>query len=244
MAKIDRTILKTYFETGKRPVQSEFENFIDSTLNHNEDKANLSEMELGTDDEKFSTPKGVKRAIETLVPNATISTKGITEIATLTEVDTGINKTKFVTPEGAKRAVLRHSIIKKVNGFSPNAAGNVVIPIPVLNDSGWLEITTFSLAISNFDANSSLRYRLKNGVVFLDGCIMGGISQTNGINYNLFTIPAGFRPSRKISVQILRSDSSLDTYLIGRIEIDVDGIVYGVNYSNLWNSLSGLTYLI
>jgi hypothetical protein len=109
-------------------------------------------------------------------------------------------------------------------------------------DSKWNYISTFSNSTSSFDTNTTVRYRKKGGVVHLDGCIKGGTTQSNGTAYSLFTLPTGFRPSRKISVVIVRANSALTNTTAGRIDIDTNGNVYGVNYSNLWNSLSAISF--
>jgi hypothetical protein len=85
MAKKNRPDLKGYFQTGDRPTQAQFEDFIDSKLNHIDDKASQADIENGSDDEKF------------------------------------------VTSLGAKNAVIKHAPVKKVNGISPNALGDVTI---------------------------------------------------------------------------------------------------------------------
>ena len=112
------------------------------------------------------------------------------------------------------------------------------------DDSSWINITTFSNSTSSFDANTTVRYRRKNGIVYLDGSIKGGTVQTNGTTYLLFTLPTGYRPTRRMFFPTTRANTSLTTSTAGRIEIDLDGNVYGVNYSNLNNSLSGISFLI
>ncbi len=114
-------------------------------------------------------------------------------------------------------------------------------------DASWKNITAFTpvisptLPISSLDANSTVRYRKKNGVVYLDGNIKGGVAQTNGTLYLLFTLPPGYIPTRRMSFPTSRANTS-STSTVGRIEINIDGSVYGVNYSNLSNSLSGIYF--
>jgi hypothetical protein len=127
MAKQDRTILKTYFNTGDRPSEGEFADLIDSSLNAIDDKATQADIDAGTNDERYITPLGASRSISTFVKDATTTTKGIAEIATLDEVATGTDSVRFVTPEGAKRAVETHALIKKVNNTLPDDSGNIQI---------------------------------------------------------------------------------------------------------------------
>lgn len=133
MAQENRNTLKQYFETGKKPTEQEYANLVDSTVNNQEDKANLSEAQAGTNDEKYITPKTAKKSVEVFasgaIPSATISTQGKVELATLTEVQTGTDTNRAVTPEGAKRAAEVHAPVKTINGQT----GDVVI------DSGNIE---------------------------------------------------------------------------------------------------------
>ena len=126
MAQEDRSTLKQYFETGKKPTEGEYANLIDSSVNNEDDKATLAESQAGTDDVKYVTPKGVKSSINTLVPNATISTRGKVELATLAEVASGTDSQRAVTPEGAKRAAEEHAPVQSINGQT----GDVVISAP------------------------------------------------------------------------------------------------------------------
>jgi hypothetical protein len=125
MAKKDRIILKTYFKKGDRPSEGQFADLIDSGLNAIEDKATQAEIEAGTNDEKFVTPLGVSKLINTSNKDASTTVKGVAEIATLAEVENGTDSQRFVTPEGAKRAAEKHALVKKVNGKAPDSAGNI-----------------------------------------------------------------------------------------------------------------------
>jgi hypothetical protein len=127
MTPTSKTVLKTYFEQGDRPSQTDFENLIDNSLNIGDDKASPSDISGGTVDDKFITPKGLSGGISVLVKEASTTVKGIAEIATLAEVEIGTDSERFVTPEGAKRAAEKHALIKKVNGTAPDTAGNIEI---------------------------------------------------------------------------------------------------------------------
>lgn len=115
MAEKNRTELKSYFETGDRPTQDQFNDLIDSGVNKSEDKATLTEA-LSTNDTKYITPKTANHIVDNGVPTATIATKGKVELATLTEVTAGSDTSRAVTPEGAKRAAEIHAPVTSING--------------------------------------------------------------------------------------------------------------------------------
>jgi hypothetical protein len=93
-----------------------------------------------------------------------------------------------------------------------------------------------------------VRYRNKDGVVYLEGSIKGGTAQTNGLTYQLFRLPEGFRPSRKCSYTIVRAGNTTGTTatstVVGRVDIDANGYVFGANYSNIWSNLSGISFVV
>ncbi len=86
MANKTRNQLKNYFQTGDKPTQSEYADLIDSFVNRLDDnfvetlpdanttqkgiveQATLTEVQSGTDNTRFVTPKGAKRAVETFAP--------------------------------------------------------------------------------------------------------------------------------------------------------------------------------
>ncbi len=59
MAQKTRTILKSYFNTGDRPTEGEFVDFIDSTINLTDDKATDAEAIDPLNNSKFITPKSL-----------------------------------------------------------------------------------------------------------------------------------------------------------------------------------------
>lgn len=159
--------------------------------------------------------------------------------ATATEVQTGTNNTKFVTPIRAKEAAQHWAPVKTVNGIQPTSNGNVTVPL--VEDSGWQQVSSFANGTSSLDSPSSVRFRKKNGTVFLDGKIKGGTNQTNGVSYLLFSLPEGFMPSRITSFAVIMANTST-TSVAGRIDIHPDGRVYGVLYSNIWTNLSDIVF--
>jgi hypothetical protein len=206
MAKQPIITLKEYFETGKRPTQSQFEDLIDSFAHL--DGAEVLSLINGID-----IQGGNLRLKNT--SNSVIAQIALQDLKTSLNVPT--------------------TFVESINGQS----GAVNVP---LGDSGWQNVTTFATNIVNYTTATELRYRKLNGVIFLDGAIKGGTAQTNGGSYHLFTLPSGFTPSRKMSVVVARANTST-TYKSGRIDIDTDGKAYGVDYSHLWTSLSGISFL-
>lgn len=105
------------------------------------------------------------------------------------------------------------------------------------NDSGWSSPTLLN-GISNFsEAHQGARFRKKDGVVYIQGLIKGGTSQTSGSTYVLFQLPVGHRPEKKLIFATM-----LSTGANSRIDIDVDGKVYGMIYNNVWTVLNGIQF--
>lgn len=129
--------------------------------------------------------------------------------------------------------------VTSVNGIQ----GDIILP--VIEDGGWINLDTglFSNSTSSYDSNTTIRYRKINSIIHLEGCMKGGANQTNGVSYLLFTLPLGYRPARKTSFVVVRANTST-TFIAGRIDIDTNGSVYGVNYSNIWTNLSGISFFI
>lgn len=221
MATQNRNILKDFFKTGDKPTQSNFEDLIDSFTHRTEDKSTTAEVEAGTENTKFVTPAGAKAAVQKFAPNASTTVKGLIEIATVAEAEAGTSSQHAVTPAGAKAAVLKYAV----------------------QDTGWQPVNSFANGTTHLDGSSSVRYRKKNGMVFLDGKIKGGANQTNGVSYLLFTLPGGFIPNRVTSFAVIMANTST-TSAVGRIDIHPDGRVYGVLYSNIWTNLSDIVFNI
>lgn len=229
MAEKNRTELKSYFETGDRPTEDAFIDLIDSGVSRSEDKASLTEA-LSTNDTKYITPKTANHIVDNAVPNATIATKGKVELATLTEVTTGTDSSRAVTPEGAKRAAEVHAPVTSVNGQT----GAIVIG----NDSGWT-VPLLQNGFLNFNATwyEAARYRKKNGVVYLEGLVKAGATNTI-----LFQLPSGFRPSKRIMLSTISYDATV--YSTARIDITSGGDIYIVTDPGEFTSLFGLSFLV
>jgi hypothetical protein len=140
MAKQNRTILKTYFNTGDRPTELNFADFIDSKLNIQEDKAVQADIDAGTNDEKYITPLGAKIAARkhitvngsTTDANGNIQINNVTGTAsTITGTITKNQVTGLDTDLNAKQATLvSGSNIKTVGGTTILGTGDIPFPIP------------------------------------------------------------------------------------------------------------------
>ena len=236
MAEKNRTELKSYFETGDRPTEDEFVDFIDSAVNRGQDKASLAEG-LTTNDTKYITPKTANHIVDNAVPNATISTKGKVELATLAEVTTGTDTSRAVTPQGAKRAAEVHAPVTSVNGQT----GAVTI-VTSGSDSGWQNPTLLN-GVENYPGSlfQTARYRKKDDVVYLEGLVRNGTPTptVGGNQIIIFTLPSGFRPSKRLVFQTIVSGNE-----IARVDIYADGTVICFDYSTTWTSINGISFLI
>lgn len=131
---------------------------------------------------------------------------------------------------------------------SPTTIGGItydetyhLISISSEGDTGWVNVSSFQNS-SNVNVNQPLRVRKKNGEVHLDGNIKSTLAQTNGTTYVLFRLSSEFWPSRRMSFPIIRANTAT-TSIVGRIDIDDQGWVYGVNCSTISNSLSSISFL-
>lgn len=225
----NKATLKTYFESGDRPTQSQFEKLIDSNLNALDDKASTQDAINGTNNDKFSTPKTVLEAINQFVVPATVNKKGIVQTATIQEVEAGVDTSKYVTPEGAKKAVEKFSFVKSVNGQT----GNVNISV-LPQDSLWQTIPLQN-GFQNFGNDYvSARYRKISNVVYIEGTIKRSI---NGANVIIFQLPLNFRPSFKLIFSTFKNGGNS-----ARIDIDKDGNVIAVIYDMTLTSLTGISF--
>lgn len=166
MAIKDRTSLKVYFETGKRPVQQEFEDLIDSNLNIIEDKASLADASNDSIDDKFLTPKSAKEAVQAFAPvkkvnnilpdvNGNIEVQNITGSAST--ITGTINKNQVVglenDLEGKQEALVSGTTIKTLNGASVLGSGNIEIISAKPKHIGVLS-SNFALSNSNTEQNA------------------------------------------------------------------------------------------
>jgi len=236
MAQENRTTLKQYFETGKKPTEQEYEDLIDSTVHKSDDKANLAEAADETIDDKYITPKTAKRAVETHLPNATTSEAGIVRRSTATEVDSGANVNAYVTPLNA-----RNTIEDLAPGLAPVQSVNGLDGHVVLNlggsDSGWQNAVLLN-DIENYSIGSygNAKYRKKDGIVSIQGLVRNGTP--TGANTDIFILPVGYRPDKALILNTLVSGNT-----IVRLDVLPSGQVRCYNYNTSWTSISGISFL-
>ncbi len=141
MATKNRTELKVYFQTNKRPNQTEFENLIDSNLNLLEDKASNADAQNNQVDDKFLTPKTAKQSVIAFAPvkkvnnitpdsNGNVAIVNVTGTATSITASIGKNQvTGLQTELDSKQAVLESGTnIKTINGQTLLGNGGIIIP--------------------------------------------------------------------------------------------------------------------
>ena len=165
MATKNRGILKSYFETGKRPIQEEFENLIDSQLHIEEDKASEADAQNDQIDNKYLTPKTVKKSIETFatvkkVNNITPDSNGnivVTNVSGTASSITGtISKNQVTGLENdlnnKQNVLVSGTNVKTINGQSIVGSGDLSVSGPV-KLIGVLS-SNFTLSNSNTSQNA------------------------------------------------------------------------------------------
>lgn len=232
MAEKHRSEVKPNFKTGKRPTEEHFFDLIDSAVNKLDDRANLTEAADETNNEKFITPKTAKRAVETHLPNATTTEAGIVRRSTSTEVDNGANVNAYVTPLNTKNA-----IEDLAPGLAPvqsinNQVGDVVLELG--EDSGWQSLLLQNNVINYGGTYQVARYRKKNGVVYIEGLLKGGI----GNDVTIGTLPIGFRPNKRIVLFTQRLAG------VARVDIKSNGEIICYSYNSTMTSISGISFII
>lgn len=206
MATKNRGILKSYFETGKRPIQEEFENLIDSQLNIEEDKASEADAQNDQIDNKYLTPKTVKKSIETFatvkkVNNITPDSNGnivVTNVSGTASSITGtISKNQVTGLENdlnnKQNVLVSGTNVKTINGQSIVGSGDLSVSGPV-KLIGVLS-SNFTLSNSNTSQNafppSSDAYTLTaNKTYFFKGKFLitnGSISHTTAMGWVVTT---------------------------------------------------------
>ncbi|MDP2160673.1 MAG: hypothetical protein Q8K02_09340 [Flavobacterium sp.] len=161
MATKNKTELKTYFETGKRPTQEEFENFIDSTLNILDDKATEAEAQNDQIDNKFLTPKTAKQTVQTYAPvkkvnNISPDSNGNVSIANVSgsasTITGSISKSQVTGLENdlnnKQNVLVSGTTIKTINGQSILGNGDVSI-------AGSAPVKLIGVLASNFTLSNS-----------------------------------------------------------------------------------------
>ena len=167
MATKNRTELKVYFETGKRPTQDEFENLIDSNLNILDDKATNAEAQNDQIDNKYLTPKTAKQAVQTFAPvkkvnnispdsNGNVSITNVTGSAST--ITGSISKSQVTGLEndlnGKQNVLVSATNIKTINGQSILGNGDLTIASSSQIKLIGVPSSNFTLSNSNIAQNA------------------------------------------------------------------------------------------
>jgi hypothetical protein len=227
MAITNRPSLKGYFEAGDRPTADDFRDLIDSAVNWQDDKATVAQAQAGTDDVTFMTPASAKASV--LQHSQVKSVNGNTGVVVIPPVTT-------ITGNAGTATALQTP--RQINGVAFDGTANISLPE---DSTAWTTATlqTQAPVLAVVAGYTTVGYRKKNGIVFLEGAISGGTTQTNGATYTLFTLPAGYRPAARLAFAAINLNNTL-----GRIDIDSAGKVYGVVYNNGGISLCGISFPI
>jgi hypothetical protein len=207
MAEKNRATLKSYFETGDRPTQENFADLVDSFVNRSDD------------------------AFVQTLPDATTTQKGVVQQATVAEVQAGSNNQYYVTPAGTKLAAETFSPVKSINGQT--GIVNISIP-PPMQDSGWINLSLINSFINFGSPYEAARCRKKAGVVYLEGVVKFG-----GSNTVMAQLPVGFRPANILSFLV-----STNSATVGRINIAPSGDIMAAAITTAFTSLSGIVFVV
>jgi len=152
------------------------------------------------------------------IPDASATKKGKVELATIAEAKAGTDKVRAVTPEGVKNAI---------EALAPAQNAN--------EDSGW-KAEKLPPGITRYSTlYHSARYRKKNGVVYIEGMVKGGTATDELV---LFTLPIGYRPTKRIILNTFRANG------IQRTDVESNGNVRCYKYNPGWTSISGISFLV
>lgn len=81
-------------------------------------------------------------------------------------------------------------------------------PKVIIEDTGWTEAELTDI-FTHFSATRKLRYRRKNGVIYLDGAVTPVSDISGGTGQHIIcTLPEGFRPSQLHAVRAQTSDTN------------------------------------
>ncbi|MCA6422824.1 MAG: hypothetical protein IM568_08420 [Flavobacterium sp.] len=160
MATKNRTELKEYFETGKRPTQEEFENLIDSNLNIEEDKASLADAQNDQVDNKYLTPQTGKQTVLAFAPvkkvnNVSPDSNGNVSITNVTgsasTITGSISKSQVTGLEndlnGKQATLVSGTNIKTINGQPIIGVGD--LPIAGSSPIKLIAVPSFDFTLSN-----------------------------------------------------------------------------------------------
>lgn len=151
------------------------------------------------------------------LPDASTSQKGIAQQATDTEASTGTNDSKYVTPKGVQASI------------------NALL---TSQDSGW-QVPTLENNFQAYHADyQALRYRKKNGIVYIEGAVKDGSD-----GKIVFNLPDGYKPSKNlIFTNLKNSGSSGDE--VTRVDVGSDGSVTISAVGTTFTNLTGISFFV
>lgn len=243
MAKQDRVILKTYFNSGDRPSEGEFVDLIDSGLNAIEDKATQAHIDEGVNDERYVTPLGAKRAVEThalikKVNNTLPDASGNIQIDTVTgnaasatklaapkningvpfDGSTDITLPEITTITGNAGTATRLATARNINGVAFNGSANITIPAATIQSAFLTAAQTNNLATPAFVLLTGHTFTIPAGksAVITGNLIFTTAAVTTGAGY-------GF----KISQPATANGNAIGSWSIG-IEVTSSPTATGI----------------
>lgn len=130
-----RNNLKEYFETGKKPTQSNFEELIDSVVHKDEDRISSALPIDVNNDEKFVTPKVAKmvvdahavRKVNGLSPDSSGNVAVTNVSGTASTITGNINKSQVNGLQADLDGKLNSSNLRTVNGNSLIGTSDLVV---------------------------------------------------------------------------------------------------------------------
>lgn len=120
------------------------------------------------------------------------------------------------------------------NGVGLEVNGNVNINGKIINEA--YQTPNFENNWTNFGAewNTAKFYKSKDGRVYLEGVVTGGSSSV------IFTLPAGYRPAKRIFFMVSHAGNGR-----GRVDIQDNGIVsFDFGSSNTQVGLDGISFRV
>lgn len=205
-----RIELKDKFKKGDKPTEIDYSNLMDSYVHKLDDSF-----------------------VESL-PDATISTRGISAQASSAEAEAGTNNSKFTTPMGVKKAIEKFAPVTTVNG----KIGNVTIAEYTPEDSNWREPSFINEDDILIERNGDIQFRKIENVVYL----VGEFELNSPSEFDdtfIFELEEQFTPEFDIPFYIPGLNGTT-----ARILIKESGQVVCTNNINTKISISGLSYPI
>jgi hypothetical protein len=234
MSQKTRTDLKAYFNTGDRPTEGEFADFIDSVVNIKNDKPSDLEIDAGTTDDKFvtvlSAKKVARKSIKVNNVSPDLATGNIVLPATELPLTfgTGLTRTTNNVAVNTTQNITTLSNLTTAGVVKTTAGGVLSSSAVELSTSDVLGV----LPIANGGTGSSSQ----NFVDLTTAQSIGNKTLKQPIlSAGIATAaPLSFTPAGSVLLTIPVS---------GKIEVDTAGLLYGSNASGR-GSIAETQYLI